>query len=154
MLSSPRITVIGAAILLCFCTTLALATPPVRVLPNRITLKYLLMDAQRRTLHEELTGNGQMPVPRFPHSPRRISAKRIIRRPVLLDFRPVRYQAPGGVVNAIEVSVLGSTRVAGAIITSVYSYTYDRLTGALLAMDVSLAPATLARAHNMASSGI
>ena len=147
-MSSPRLTALGAAILLCLCTAIARSTPLVRVLPNRITPKYLLADALHRTYRQELSGNGQRAAIDAHYGFRRsLSPRTRLAVPVAISEEATTYMSPHGRLPAYKIVVLGSTRIRGVTITSLYSYIYARQTGLLLQYGSAPASAALARSH-------
>ncbi|MDH2908712.1 MAG: hypothetical protein HKL92_10440 [Candidatus Eremiobacteraeota bacterium] len=134
-----------------FCVRgIALAKPvsSVRILPNRITAKYLLADALHRTYRLEESGNLQRAAIDARYGFRRSTKPRPrLAVPVVISEGATTYMSRHGRRLAYKIVVLGSTSIHGVSITSLYSYIYARQTGLLLQYDSVPASAALARAH-------
>lgn len=127
-------------------TGIALSSPTIRMLPNRVTTKYLIEDALHRTYREEHSGNGQLPL-RSDVSRRSYPINHS--QAILIAHGSTIYHSPRGPVPAYSVKVLGTAEFYGEAITSIYSYVYAIHTGALVNYSISLAPAELARDHGL-----
>lgn len=148
-MSLLRNTLIAAAVLLCQSSAFALATPLARVLPNRITPTYMIMDALHRTYRQEKSGNGQRAAINARYGVRPAARHRTrLATPVAISESMTTYLSAHGLVAAYKVVVIGSTRVRGVAITSLFTYTYAAKTGLLLQYSSALASPALARAHD------
>lgn len=148
MFSFRNAGVVAAVFLLCLGHAVARSSPLVRVLPNRITPKYLVADALHRTYRQELNGNGQRPAVVNRPGQRRMPMHRArLLSPIALAETMTTFRSPRGQIAAYKVVTLGSTSIHGTHITSLYSYFYNPRTGALLQYSAAPASAALARAH-------
>ena len=129
-------------------TALANTVSSVRVLPNRITPAFLVSDALHRTFRQEQSENGQRKPTNISSGARPTVAHARLRRPVLISRGAATFTAPRGPVAAFDVVVLACALIHGVAITSLYSYVYNRRTGALLQQSFAPASAAVARAHN------
>lgn len=124
--------------------------PHYRLLPNKITSRYFEQNARERTAVLESNHNDQLDLAE--RAGAAMHGRPAQYAPVVLSQERITWRGLQGQVQAIAVRVLGTTDFGRDFVTSVYTYTYDARTGALLQESAKPADRALALRYHFPPS--